>query len=250
MAELSRFTPESYLPGFVYIPLFFKPVQTSYSLLDFQLELDSTGLRSVIRLVDSAGIRVTPFIDISKFDSETKDWYWYDSIDNLPFRFTNKSSAVTGTFKNMYPSVNTGLKTGMSIGTSQYSDVSGVWVSGYGSTTNSSLNNIFLKYTPILIVADNVPFTDLSDYSNISVTDNLDRTTNTPEFYYDFEERLYTNKDLGGYNPNDVKIVMYSVGINEVVVKCMFGSSSNERAKITPVIDDYVVKLKGQYLRS
>lgn len=249
MAEVTTFTPESYLPGFVYIPLFFKPTQKSYTLNDFQLELDSNGVSSIIRLVDSDGLRVTPFIDINKYDSETKDWFWYDGVDNLPFRFTQKTSANIGSFKNMYPSVNTGLKTNMSIGLPQYSDVSGVWISGYGSTTNATLNNIFIKYMPIILIADNIPFTDISDYSNISVNDNLDKMTTNPQFYYDFEERIYTNKDLAGYNPGDIKIIIYSVGVNEVAVKCVFGSNSDERSRYTPIIDDYILKLKGQYLR-
>ena len=247
MALVTTFTPESYLPEFAYIPLFQKPKHESYTISDFQTELDKNGIPSIIRLIDSEGNRITPFIDLSKFDADTKSFYWYDAVDNLPFRLYDRRYDL-GTFLSVYPSIRTGDHPDVMITNEQYDDVSGVWVSGsiYYLT---GVNNVFYRYSPIIVVSNNIPYSDLTDYANMTVKDNLDRNTTNLQFYYDFEERIYTNQNLVGVNPASFIIKLYSVGINEVNVKCVMSSNSDNRPRTTPVIDDYILKLKGQYLR-
>jgi hypothetical protein len=77
----------------------------------------------------------------------------------------------------------------------------------------------------------------------------LDYSSSTFQFYYDFEERIYTNLDLTQYLKGDLKIIFNTVGNNEVKVKCMLGANSGKRSTKTPVINDYILKLKGQYMR-
>lgn len=238
----STFRPESYLPNFVYFPLFFSPVQEIITLENVSLEFDSQGIQSIIRLVNKDGERITPFIDLTKYDAETKDWYIYYSEDRLPYRYDGRN------IYNVYPST-IGNQTNFS-GEIQYFDRSTneVVLSGY-SDQNSSL--IFYKYSPIVLVVENQLYQDLTDYTNITVAaDRLSRLSSVSEFYYDFEERLFTNQNLAGVALNDVKIIFNRISNNSLTVKCLVSANSGSRPLRSPTIDDYIIKLKGQYLRS
>lgn len=244
MAIATNYFPESYFPGFSYFPAFLKPQQISYYLDEVTIELDSTGKYSIIHLIDKDGNKISPYFDLDKYDSEVKDWYWYDIIDNLPYRESNNLMV------NLYPT-----SIGNAIydhkGPLKYNNVSGVvegtfLLSHYHSYT-------FIKYMPLTIVGNNVLFTDTSDYLNFTDTNNLDQVTPTPHFYYDFKDRIFTNVNLASYDTKSFKIIMYSVGakgLTPVALKCVMGSSFAGQSKTTPVVKDYILKLKGQYLGS
>lgn len=245
----TNFPPESYLPDFALIPSFYKPTQVTYTLSDFQLETDTQGRQSIIRLVDSNDNRITPYIDFSKYDPVTKDWIWYNEIEHLPYRMLNRNSKSV-TMQNFYPTSG-GTIVSLRVSGYLYSDVSGIWIiGGTGYNDPHGLYRVYFKYSPILLVGDNVPFTDLTDYSTMSTINNLDMTTTSPQFYYDFEERLYTNQNLAWYTPSNVKIKFYSVGFDSLSFKCVMKANSGSKPKSTPVVDDYIVKLKGQFLRN
>ena len=242
MAIATDYFPESYFPGLAYLPAFFKPQQVSYSLSEVSLELDATGKTSIIHLIDPNGDKICPFFDFSKYDGEMKDWYWYDTVDVLPYRNSR------GNLAPIYPA-SLGTLSQPSFGPKQYSQTSGVWsnVSAQGIPGTT----VFTKYFPIIIIGNNVLYTDLTDYSNLTQTNSIDQFTTSPQFYYDFQERIYTNMDLASYNPTSFSMILYSIGskgTNPVAAKCSMSSAGQNKS--TPVIKDYVLKLKGQYLGS
>lgn len=244
-ATFAHYKPESYLPRFAYFPLFFKPNQEVKTLEDFQLEVDQNGLSSIIRLVDKDGKRVTPFINLKNYDSQTRDWFIFNEDDRLPYRFDGSTS---GTIDNMYPS-NIGPQSGVIIEETKYDTLTNeVTISGYSDQSPNGF--VFYKYAPVVLVRENAPFTDLTDYTNVtSAPGKLSLNSSKLEFYYDFEERLYTNQNLAGIDPSHIKIVYSVIGSNSAVLKCVMGANTGSRPKSTPIVYDYVFKLKGQYLR-
>lgn len=244
MAELgllTSFKPESYLPRFTYFPLFFKPTQEIKTLEELQVEVNDDGVPSIIRLVDKDGARLTPFIDLNKYDPETKDWFIFNQTDRLPYRFSG------ATVTNMYPS-EIGPQTGFEIDELSFdTNTKEVKISGHSDT---ELSLVFYKYAPIVLVAENMPFTDLTDYTNITAaTESLSTLTSSSDFYYDFEERIHTNKNLASFDPKNVKVIFTRIGTNSAIVKCLMATNSGSRPKQTPIVYDYILKLKGQYLR-
>ena len=247
-ATFTHYRPDSYLPNFVYFPLFFKPSfsDTPVTLNDVKLETDSRGIRSIIRLVDKDDNRITPFIDLSKYDIETKDWYlYYDEIEKarLPFRQAND------TLTNMYPSA-LGVQTNWVVNKTTFnSSTNEITVQGTSAETPGGIT--FTKYAPIVLVGNNKIFTDLTDYTNITAhSDKLSFNSSDFEFYYDFEERIFTNTNLDVFQPQDLKIVYSFIDTKEVSLKCLMSANSGKTPKETPIVDDYVFKLRGQYLRS
>lgn len=238
---LTTFKPESYLPKFAYFPLYFKPIQETYTLDQLQLELDNAGRASVIRLVDIDGNRLLPFIDISKYDSETKDWFIYYNVERLPYRVTQGSAF------NLYPS-DLGTVQDFSVTETVFNTTTKEIQLSCSGVGHPSLT--FIKYAPIILTVENELYNDLTDYSTITAApDRLAPLSSTKEFYYDFEERLYTNQNLAGINPANIKIIFSRVGDNNVTLKCSVSSNSGNKPKQTPVVNDYILKLKGQYLR-
>jgi hypothetical protein len=237
----STFRPESYLPNFVYFPLFFSPIQEIITLETASFEFDSNGIQSIIRLTDNDGNKITPFIDLSKYDSETKNWFIYYTGDRLPYRYDGIN------IYNMYPST-IGNQTNFRE-TVEYFDRSTneIILSGYSDQIDPL---VFYRYSPVFLVVENQLYKDLTDYTNITVaSDRLSRSTSVSEFYYDFEGRLFTNQNLSNVANTDIKIIFNRISNNSLIVKSLIAANSGSRPLKTPTIDDYIIKLKGQYLR-
>lgn len=246
--QFKHYKPESYLPRFAYFPLFFNPTLegTLTTLDDVELEMDKNGIKSIIRLVDSNGDRISPFIDLTKYDAETKKWYMYHEDDNLPYRYTGNSGIY-----NMYPS-DLGPQThfvedDVSFATS----TNRVLLKGHSDENTGNEALTFYRYAPIFLIAESNVFTDLTDYTNITTNiGSLSQNPSSLEFFYDFEERLHTNQNLERFSPKSVKLLFSTISTNSVSLKCVLSSNSGKVVKETPVVDDYIFKLKGQYLRS
>lgn len=251
--ETLNFTPETYLPSAPYIPAHFLPQQ---KVIDLEikkgktqkprlqkprLELDELGQSSIINLMIDNELLI-PYVDISKFDSETKDWFWFDASGNLPYRF-NKSSNTLG---NIYPSNYSGLTLASNIDF----DVNNFRLSATFKDVEGSCVD-FYKYTPLLLVVENRAYTDLSDYSLFLSSDRLNKIDITsPEYYYDFNSRIYTNQNLAGKNPSQIKLYYYTLCNNKVQVRCRMSANAGSETFYTPRVNNYIVKLKGQSLRA
>lgn len=248
--ETLQFYPESYLPNAAYIPAYFQPVRYPLDGTKLQFELDRTGQTSIIKLENNDGHKITPFIDLSKYDAESKDWLWYDD-DGLYYRLTRPDGVDQ--LNNLYPT--------------RYSNITRVndslifdresfeLSSSFSASYNESGEEVdgtysFYKYSPIIVTINNWPLMDISDYSNITASDRLNRVNpGRPEFYYDFDGRLYTNQNLAAGDPKNIKVYYFSAGQNSITLSCRLSTNAGSAGYYTPKVDNYIVKLKGQYLK-
>lgn len=235
-----RFIPESYLPNAPYIPFHFVAQPISLDATNFEYELDEIGQSSIIRLeMDDATL--IPFVDLSKYDSETKDWFWYDIDDKFPYRYLKSTNRL----ENVYPSPYSDLiPTGVFQFDKDNSQVRRDAVSSNGTIVT------FFKYSPLILTVNNEAYTDLSDYSTFKPSNRLNKANSTiPEFYYDFNSRIYTNRNLAGVDPTQVKIHFFKISDNSLQVKCRMSSNLGTETYYSPKVNHYIVKLKGQSLR-
>ena len=236
-----RFIPESYLPNVPYIPVHFSSQIQTYNASDFELELDSEGQTSILRLFMDDEV-IVPYINLEKYDAETKDFFWYNPEDNFPYRFLKRNN----TLENIYPTEYSGLAyQGITIFNSDRLRLEGNF------TYDEDKTATFYKYSPLILTVNNRAYNDLSDYSNFRASDRLNKLNDTiPEFYYDFESRIYTNQNLAGIDPSQIKIHIFKVTDNKVKVKCRMSANSGVDTFYTPRVNHYIVKLKGQSLRA
>ena len=238
--EVLRFTPESYLPSSPYIPSHFIPQIKSLDAKNFEYEIDELGQRSIIKLEMDNNILV-PFVDLNRYDSETKDWFWYDTVDNFPYRYLKATNKLV----NMYPSKYSDLTpTGIFFFDKDIKIIYRLAVTPNGETVT------FYKYSPLILTVNNEAYNDLTDYSNFKPSDRLNKVNNTiHEFYYDFAARIYTNMNLAGIEPSNVKIHFFRVSDNKVQVKCRMSANLGAETYYTPRVNNFILKLKGQSLR-
>lgn len=246
--EELHFFPEAYLPNAAYIPSYFQPERETVDATNLQLQLDSNGLTSIIKLIDNNGNNITPFIDLSRYDTESKDWVWYDD-EGLFYRLTidDETQILTRLYPTSYRDI-----TRMSDALNFDKDSIELF-SIFNATTagGSTQNYFFYKYAPLIVTVNNRPLQDISDYSNIRASDNLNRVDpDKPEFYYDFEGTIYTNQNLAGVSANNIKVHYFKAGENSISISCRLSSNAGSASYVTPKVDSYIVKLKGQYLRS
>jgi hypothetical protein len=94
---MANFIPESSLLNHVYIPFYKPPSKRIENCSNFftYIEPDSNGLMSIINLVtdntDGATVPVIPYINIGKYDSETKEWFYVDA-SGFPYRLFYSNS--------------------------------------------------------------------------------------------------------------------------------------------------------------
>jgi len=245
--ESLQFYPESYLPNAAYIPAYFQPVRHTLDGTQVQFEIDSTGQTSIINLKTNDGTNITPFIDLSRYDAESKDWLWYDD-DGLYYRLT---TTILGSdeLNNLYP---TNYSNIFRENDTLIFDKNSIELSSSFSATKdgSTGSYSFFKYSPIIVTINNWPLTDISDYSNITSSDRVNRVDpGKPEFYYDFNGRIYTNQNMAGVDPKNIRIYYFTAGENSIILSCRMATNAGSASYYTPKVDNYIVKLKGQYLR-
>lgn len=249
--ESLQFYPESYLPNAAYIPAYFQPIRHTLDGTQVQFEIDSTGQTSIINLETNDGTKITPFIDLSRYDAESKDWLWYDD-DGLYYRLTRSNNIDE--LNSLYPTRYSGIvRENESLIFNRNSiELSSSFAASYNDPEEGIVTGTysFYKYSPIIVTINNWSLTDISDYSNITSSDRLNRIDpSKPEFYYDFNGRLYTNQNVAGVDPKNVKIHYFTAGQNSITLSCRMSSNAGSASYFTPKVDNYIVKLKGQYLR-
>lgn len=250
---MAQFLPESSLLDHIYIPFFRDPVKRVENCSNFftHLEPDANGIFSIINLItdveDGGTESVVPFIDIGKFDPETKDWFWFDG-SGYPYRIKQSSTVEDGwaleaqwplgyfgTDLEFDPFVLDYAKDGKEL--------------GFYSLANSDIR--VFSGSPIFVTIEGKILSDKTVYGNENITTGLTSLNSevNPEFYYDsITNKIYTNQNLLGVEPQNIKVYFYK-SENTVSVKARLSSNAGGPASYTPIVDYYIVKLNGQYLR-
>lgn len=251
---MDAYIPDSILLNNIYIPFYVPPTKKIYNAKDhFTLELDSNGIYSIINLTNNV-----PYIDYSRIDNETKDWFWYTS-EGFPFRIERNSDGIRWQLTSIYnigdystvklifnPKIQSYDSYGKELGF--YSVVSSQ-IDSLGVETALDIN-VYNGKQIIFEIAGNI-LTDQTNYFNIqeeSTLTNLNPDINK-EYYYNFNlNKIYTNQNLSLYDASQIKIYTYSV-TNSVDIKCRLKSNYGMNNYITPVVDYYIAKLHGQLFK-
>jgi len=245
-----NFTPESLLLNNIYTPFYVPPKKNIYNCLDnCTIETGLDGLQSTIN-IENNGTKITPFIDMSKYDLETKDWFWYDS-EGFPLRIRREDD--TWLLSSVY-SFGLYYTTTLSFNPEVLMyDQYGKNLGFYSLATDTNTSEEIKVYSgrPIMVEIFSKPIKDLTDYSIFS-TDTTFTSINTDsnkEFYYNSQlNKIYTNQNLTSFDLSQVKIYFFST-INSVKIKCLLSGNSGMNNYATPIVDYYVAKLHSQYLK-
>jgi len=235
------FPPETALLNSINIPKYVEPVLKEKTLSQLTLETDSTGVSSIIKITDGKDL-VIPYIDLSKYDHESRDWYHYDSR-NTPV-FIRLGSPLHYPYYT-YNKFNIGkLVDGLVTLRKQFDKEKR---QAYVVTIESEERLYYAA--PILLTINGVVINDVTDYVRFSSPKltNVD-VVNNKEFFYDFGSRIYTNQSLTSYDPDSV-VIYYYENPNTISVKSRISSNIGVSSSTTPIIDYYILKLRGQDLR-
>ena len=258
-----EFIPNSVLLNNVFSPFLNEPKREVFNTSvtnqaiakdgSFTLEMGSNGITSVIDLsindpkLDKKPI--VPYVDLSKYDPESKDWYWYDE-DGFPYRMFYDLGLGKWVATALWPINN--------YGESIKIDPSNLTKAEDGPQLGFYVNGVLGEETvklytgrPLILEIDGEVITDNTIYGSVNITTGLTdlNTDVNKEFYYDEGvNKIYTNQNLLSVDSTHIKVYLYTVP-NEVSVKCRMSSNSGTTALVTPTVDYYVVKLNGQNLR-
>lgn len=247
---MSALIPESFLLNNVYTPFYVPPKKKIFNCQDNStLETGFNGIQSTINIEDK-GTEVIPFIDMSRYDAETKDWFWYDN-EGFPMRIVKGADgwvlSSIYTFSQYY-NINLSFDPNVLM-----YDQYGKNLGFYSMATNPNTGEQIKVYTgrPIVLEIFSKVVKDLTDYSTLSTDVSLTsiNTEINKEFYYNSQlNKIYTNQNLSGFNLSQIKIYFFDT-INSVKVKCLLSGNSGMNNYSTPTVDYYIAKLHGQYLK-
>ncbi len=237
--------PNSSLLTSVFVPDFFdtKVVSTKESTLvkdkDFTFEYSVDGLLSIIKL------NKVPYLDLSKYDHQRRQWYSVDQYENLWRKYDPGDWIIeTDSFYTL-----PGLYDPTGIDLSRYYSVYDLSPLSYLTTTTAETNGLTLKvYSPISINVNDLEVLDITDYSkgtNIVPILNTINPDDNKEFYFDKNTTIYTNQDFSQYSDTSI-IISYHVNVDKINVKFRMNTNTTELSSYTPTVDFFVVKLTGQ----
>lgn len=253
---MAQFIPESSLLDHIYVPFYRPPIKRVENCSNFftYLEPDANGVVSIINLrtdtAEGGTTPVVPFIDIGKFDPETKDWAWIDA-SGFPYRITQSSVDVSGwALKPLWPINHVNEELQFDPTDLTYSE-EGKELGFYSSATIDSSTVRIYSSNPVMLTIEGKIIQDKTVYGSENITTGLTElnTELNPEFYYDsINNKIYTNQNLLGVDPSNIKVYFYE-SANEVSVKARMATNAGGPAYYTPIVDYYIVKLNGQFLR-
>lgn len=252
---MNTFIPESFLLNNIYTPIYISPKKEIYNCNDnCTIETGINGVQSTIN-IENAGVQVIPFLDMSKYDAETKDWFWYDE-DGFPLRIQRHSDAVRWVLIPQYDfSQYAGHELTFNPDSLMY-DQYGKNLGFYSLITeiDGIPANVTIKVysgRPIVLEIFSKVIKDITDYSSFSsdiTLTNLNTDANK-EFYYNIQlNKIYTNQNLTSFDLSQIKIHFFTT-INSVKIKCVLSGNSGMNNYATPTVDYYIAKLHGQYLK-
>lgn len=249
-----NFLPDSFLINNIYLPFYERPRVTIFNS-DSQLKLE-TGVnqaKSVISIQED-GKNVIPFIDISKYDVDSRDWFWYDD-EGFPMRgyidYNNlfcltplySVSRYYGKILIIDPKIIKKDTSPLSKNLGWYSNVD--MIDFVPITMNAP--KVYVG-SPLILTVDDQVVTDMTDYytfnNDISLT--TFKVEGNLQFFYNSQlNRIYTNQDLTG---SKIELYFYRTQQN-VKIKAVLSSNNGMNAFVTPTVDYYISKLHGQYLK-
>jgi hypothetical protein len=250
-----NYLPESVLLNHVFIPFYQLPVKQIFNCSEHfkALEIGPNGLTSVINLsienTDGNNELIFPFINLSKFDTETKEWFWYDD-QGFPYRIYRTNDAEWAVspmwdFGNYYDFLEKAFDP-----TDLLREEGGKELGFYANTFARPDSIKMYTGAPIIItingeiLADKTVYGQQTDYNLTSLMPEQNK-----EFYYDpSSNRIYTNQNLNEFDAKQIKIYCYTVS-KEVSIKCRMKANQGKDAYMTPTVDYFITKLNGQYLR-
>lgn len=239
---MEAYIPDSLLLNNVYIPFYVPPVKKIHNCRDdYTLEMDGNGVTSIINLNNELPI---PYFDTSKYDIETRDWFWYDR-SGLPFRMTKSGSDWV---------LNSVYGVGEFRGDTLVIDPTTLKYDSYGKILGFYVdingNKFYTGAQLILEIGGYIVKDQTNYYGNQTETilTNLNTDVNK-EFYYSFNmNKIFTNQNLLLSDPAQIKIYMYTLS-NSLSVKCRTRGNYGMNNYITPTVDYYIAKLHGQLLK-
>jgi hypothetical protein len=246
------YTPDTVLLNNVYIPFSNSEKLQVFNCKDHftSFEIGSNGVSSIIPLnLESDGEKeaVYPFINMSRYDSESKSWFWYDS-NNFPFRlgYYNRLYWKLRSVWDVGP--NKDLTLNFIPQALNFSN-DNIQLGFYSNAVNHTGIKMYPGYPMIMTIDDRI-ITDKTDYTSGSNPELTNfKTDLNREFYYDVNlNKIVTNQNLDAVAPESIKIYCYTIS-NAITVKCRLASNCGENAFLTPMVDYFVVKLNGQFLK-
>jgi len=229
------FVPDSYIPSTIYLPFYTSPRKNIIKLNDISQEIDSNGIKSIIHFD-----KHTPYIDFSKFNYETKNWYWYD-INKFMYKMNYKY--IDNKKKFVFVNI-------MNDDSIVMDNINLLWDDiKYESYILTENKTRLTSYSPIVILYNKIPLIDLTDYNFFKLRNpEVFNKSNKYEFYYDFSSRCYTNIDFDNIDINNIEICYYDIH-NIFNVKCDMAANNGMNGYITPYIDNYMIKIHTQNSR-
>jgi len=201
---------------------------------NYKTIIDENDITSIIEFT------TVPYIDYSKYDYERRRWFQVDTYNSIWRKYIVDDwvleesklmvSADYNDAEQIYFSMENLFKN-----TDEYIP--------FGDLTSVELK--ILPFQPITLSILGVPYTDITDYS-FNVSPTLDHIV--PDINHQFylkDNRIYTNTDLTGYEPEDIEIKYY-YNVSDINVHCIMNTNSANYSNYTPVVDYYLVKLTGQ----
>lgn len=233
----------------VFVPYSFEPKlrSTANNSLelgkDYDLQFDTLGRQSIIKL------KTSPYLDLYYYDHNRKKWYYLDIYGNRFSVYKIGDWIIDQDI--IYTSKGTpgGVREFMAVGI-DLNEILYKTGDNYPWGSYKLSKYPIVKYSPITITVNSETVVDKTDYSaNQTVNISLDeiRPDRNKQFYYDFNNTIYSNQDFGSYSPADV-VISYYVNIDKLSVKFRMDTNSTALSNRTPIVDYYILKLTGQTL--
>lgn len=250
-----NFIPDSVLLNNIYIPFATHPEKKMITLKQASTLQDNNGIHSIIdlNLIDN----IKPFIDLSKFDLETKDWLWYD-LEGFPYRlqYLNSSTIwnlvpIWGISNVSFTDIsNIELNLKKSFFDSESPEEIGIAINGQLNPVNIQNPVTYQKFyqgSPLIVTIEGNPIIDITQYASMESPVLTDYNVSAnPQFYFNAQQsRIYTNQNLLSYDASSIKIYFYTLP-QDVSVQCRLKSNGNGESYVSPIVDYYIVKLNGQ----
>jgi len=249
---MDAYFPNSVFLNNIYTPFYSLPKKNSFKInQNFSIEIDQNGTQSIINLRNDEET-IIPFIDRSDYDSETRSWFWFDS-NGFPFRIGYIEGSSNLTLTSIYD-FGTYYNKSIIINPNDLKKESGGKKLGFytiATVDGNKIDDRFYTGSPIILEIGSEIITDLTDYYNFQ--SNIILTQINPEankeFYFDAgSNKIFTNQTLNLFDPSQIILNFYTTN-NSVNVKCRLKNNKGMNNFSTPIVDYYVAKLHGQYLK-
>lgn len=219
-----RIVPETLLLDNICSRFYSRPRMVVKKASDLELVSDSNGLLSIIKVTNEQGSDY-PFIDLSHWDFNSMDWYWFNSL-GLMSKYSN--GQIIDIYSAEPPEYVNGIKL--------FNPETGFV--GYGKA---------YQYQPFQVLLNLDPFKDVTIYNNKDIISDFVKvnTIDNKEFRYGFDGYIYTNIDLSAINNESLEVRYFTLP-EKISVTIEMDSNTLGENFLTPTVESYIVNLTGQ----